>query len=154
MRWKVLKYIRIKEVQKRIEALEDKYGSLSYLHAEFSKGRMPPGQFDDYIEWNTMDHALRAYQEGEDFEYMAEEELEFSSEEYGKLTPRRMELLDHLTRSMAGSINELADQLGRDVKNVYEDLQILENLDFISLSKEGRRTIPTPIVYEITLTFG
>jgi len=154
MRWKVLKYVRINEVQKRIESFENKYGSLSYLHAEFSKGRMPPGQFDDYIEWNTMDHALRAYQEGEDFEYMAEEELELSPEDYGKLTPRRLELLDHMTRSMAGSINELADQVGRDVKNVHDDLHILDNLGFVSLTKEGRRIVPTPIVYEITLSFG
>lgn len=154
MQWKVLKYVPIQEVQRRIEAMENRYGSLSHLHAEFSKGRIPPGQFDDYVEWNTMDHALRAYQEGEDFEYMAEEELELSPVDYGKLTPRRIELLDHLARSMAGSINELANQLERDVKNVYDDLHILEGLGFISLTEEGRRIVPTPIVYEITLTFG
>ena len=154
MQWKVLKYVPIHVVQQKIEVLENKYGSLSYLHAEFSKGRMPPVQFNDYVEWNTMDHALRAYQEGEDFDYMAEEELELRSEDYGKLTPRRLELLDHLTRRMAGSINDLADQVGRDVKNVYEDLQILELLGFISLTKEGRRMVPSPLVYEITLTFG
>ncbi|MHA2395010.1 MAG: HVO_A0114 family putative DNA-binding protein [Promethearchaeota archaeon] len=154
MKWRVLKQVPLMEVQRRIEELENIYGSLSYLHAEFSKGRMPPGKFDDYIEWTGMSHALRAYQEGESLEFQAEQDLDLDPEEYQKITPKRLELLDHLMKAQADSINELANNAGRDVKNVYNDLKILEDLGFVSLIKEGRNTRPEPLVQEVTILLG
>ena len=151
MDWKVVKSIPLMQVQKRVEILTEKYGSLSLIHEEFAKGRMPPGVFDEYIEWTSMDHALRAYQEGEDFEYLAEEEMILDSKQYEKLTPRRLELLDYLGKGLYRSINELADVVGRDVKNVYTDLKILEELGFIALTRESRSLIPELIVYEINI---
>ena len=154
MDWRVVKSISLQEVQTRTAILREKYGSLSHLHEEFTKGRMPPGTFDDYIEWTNMDHALRAYQEGEDFEYLADEDLDLSEEDYMLITPRRLELLDYLGDEPVSSINDLAEKLNRDVKNVYQDLKILERLGFISLRKEGRSIIPEQVVYEITILLG
>ncbi len=154
MEWKVVKSIPFREVQKRTNIFREKYGSLSFLHEEFNKGRMPPGVFDEYIEWTTMDHALRAYQEGEDFEYLADEALSLDSKQYEKLTPRRLELLDHLSMRQDTSINALAERIGRNVKNVHSDLQILAELGFINLLKEGRRMIPELVVYEINILLG
>ena len=154
MEWRVVKSIPFREVQARVGILNEKYGSLSLLHEEFTKGRMPPGVFEEYIEWTNMDHALRAYQEGEDFEYLAEEEMNLDSKQYEKLTPRRLELLDHLGISQYSSINELADRIRRNVKNVYNDLKILEELGFLNLNKEGRSTIPELIVHEINILLG
>ena len=154
MDWKVVKSIPLTQVQTRIGILTEKYGSLSLMHEEFSKGRMPPGVFDEYIEWTSMDHAVRAYQEGEDFEYLAEEEMLLGSKQYEKLTPRRLELLDYLGKGLYRSINELAEIVGRNVKNVYNDLMILEGLGFIALTREGRRLVPELIVYEINIQLG
>jgi len=154
MDWKVVKSIPLTQVQTRIGILTEKYGSLSLMHEEFSKGRMPPGVFDEYIEWTSMDHALRAYQEGEDFEYLAEEVMLLGSKQYEKLTPRRLELLDYLGKGLYRSINELAEIVGRNVKNVYNDLKILEGLGFIALTREGRRLVPELIVYEINIQLG
>ena len=154
MNWRVVKNVPQQQVQSRIETLREKHGSLSHLHEEFAKGRMPPGTFDDYIEWTNMDHALRAYQEGEDFEYLAEEELNLNQQEYMMITPRRLELLDYLGIEPVSSINDLAEKLGRDVKNVYNDLKTLERLGFISFRKEGRSLVPEQIVYEITIQLG
>ena len=154
MNWRVVKSISLQEVQTRTAILKEKYGSLSHLHEEFTKGRMPPGTFDDYIEWTNMDHALRAYQEGEDFEYLADEDLVLSDEDYMLITPRRLELLDYLGNEPVSSINDLAEKLRRDVKNVYQDLKILERLGFVSLRKEGRSIVPEQIVYEITILLG
>jgi len=151
MDWRVVKSIPLQQVQTRVAILREKYGSLSHLHEEFTKGRMPPGIFDDYIQWTNMDHALRAYQEGEDFEYLAEEELILPEKEYMLLTPRRLELLAYLGVEPVSSINDLAEKLERDVKNVYQDLKTLERLGFISLRREGRSLIPEQIVYEITI---
>ena len=154
MDWKVVKSVSLQQVQTRTAILREKYGSLSHLHEEFTKGRMPPGTFDDYIEWTNMDHALRAYQEGEDFEYLADEELALSEEDYMLITPRRLELLDYLGDEPVSSINDLAEKLGRDVKNVYHDLKILERLGFLYLRKEGRSLVPEQVVYEITILLG
>ena len=98
--------------------------------------------------------AWRADQEGEDFEYLAEEEMILASKQYEKLTPRRLELLDYLGKGLYRSINELADVVGRDVKNVYTDLKVLEELGFVELTREGRRLVPDLIVYEINIQFG
>ena len=149
-----MKSIPMQQVQTRMTILQEKYGSLSHLHEEFTKGRMPPGTFEEYIEWTNMDHALRAYQEGEDFEYLAEEDLTLDEEEYMQLTPRRLELLDFLGLEPVSSINDLAEKLGRNVKNVYNDLKILENLGFLSLRQEGRSLVPEQIVFEINILLG
>jgi predicted transcriptional regulator len=154
MDWRVVKSIPLQQVQTRIREYSEKYGSLSLLHEEFTKGRMPPGTFDDYIDWTSMDHALRAYQEGEDFEYLAEEDLALDSNEYRMLTPRRIELLDFLATEQVSSINDLAEKHERNVKNIYNDLKILEKLGFISLRREDRRLVPELVVYEINILLG
>jgi predicted transcriptional regulator len=154
MQWRVLKQVPLQEVQERLVELENTYGSLSFLHAEFSKGRMPPGMFDDYIEWTNMNHAIRAYQEGEDFEYLAEQDIDLSLEEYSKITTKRLELLNNIVEMPANSINQLAQNSGRDVKNVYNDLQVLEKLGLVRLIKEGRNVRPESLVQEITILLG
>lgn len=154
MQWKALKSVPLSEVQSRLAEYQETYGSLSLLHDEFSKGRMPPGKFQDYVEWTSMDHAVRAYQEGEDFEYLAEVDLDLKPENYSKLTPRRLELLDHLIEGYADSINDLASAVGRDVKNVHSDLRVLESLGLVSLVPEGRSLVPELLVYEITILLG
>ena len=154
MNWKVVKSIPLMQVQSRVDLLTEKYGSLSLMHEEFAKGRMPPGVFDEYIEWTSMDHALRAYQEGEDFEYLADEDIPLDSKQYEKLTPRRLELLDHLAKGLYRSINGLAQAVGRDVKNVYNDLKVLEALGFVALTPDGRSLIPELILHEINILLG
>jgi predicted transcriptional regulator len=115
---------------------------------------MPSERLNDYIEWTGMNHAFSAYQEGEDFEYLTEQELNLSPEEYRKITPKRLEMLDHLTGTPANSINELAQNIGRDVKNVYHDLMFLAKLGFVNLHREGRNIKPELLVREITLLLG
>ena len=52
------------------------------------------------------------------------------------------------------SINELAKKIGRDVKNVHNDLQILHELGFVNLTKEGRSLVPELMVHEINIILG
>ncbi len=154
MQWKVLKQVPLAEVQSRIKEHEERHGSLSRLHEMFTKGRMPPGLFDDYVEWTSMSHAVHAYQEGEDFEYLAEMDMNLSPRDYSRLTAKRLMLLDHLIEGPASSINELAALVERDVKNVYNDLRTLESLGLVRLVKMGRRLVPELLVYEITILLG
>ena len=152
MRWRVVKRVPLTEVNRRVKELEAKYGgSLSGLHDDFLAGKLPREGFDDYVEWSSMNHALRAYGEGEDFDYYAEIDLELGREEYEKLTPRRLELMGELSQDRYASINELATSIGRNVKNVYLDLKSLEGLGFIQLHREGRGMVPELLVQEVTL---
>ncbi|MCW4012526.1 MAG: helix-turn-helix domain-containing protein, partial [Candidatus Bathyarchaeota archaeon] len=85
---------------------------------------------------------------------LAEEELSLGEEEYMLLTAKRLELLDFLGAEPVLSINDLAEKLGRNVKNVYNDLKILERLGFVALRREGRSLVPEQIVYEINILLG
>jgi len=53
------------------------------------------------------------------------------------LSPRRLELLRHVRRHGAGNIRELAQALGRDYKNVHQDVVVLESAGL--LLREGRK---------------
>jgi len=51
------------------------------------------------------------------------------------------------------SINSLAESVGRDVKNVYNDLKSLEELGFVLLKRVGRNLVPELLIEEITFVF-
>jgi predicted transcriptional regulator len=155
MRWRVVRRIPLNEVRERVGNYVAKYGNqYQELSREFESGKMPRDRLDDYIEWSSMIHALRAAGEGEDFDYYAEEDLNLTPEEYECLTTRRIELLDYLADEYVSSINELADRVERNVKNVYGDLRVLERLGFIRLVKEGNSLVPELLVQEITILLG
>jgi len=145
--------VPMNEVTERLTRLEDKYSDkFQELHEEFIQGRMDRERFNDYVEWSSMIHALRAYSEGEDYDYYTEEDTPLGVEDLRGLTSSRIELLDRLAVSRASSINELADILDRDVKNVYNDVKFLERIGFIRLSKEGRGLVPELLVQQLTIS--
>jgi len=53
------------------------------------------------------------------------------------LSPRRLELLRHVRQHGAGNTRELALALGRDYKNVYQDVAVLQANGL--LVREGRK---------------
>jgi predicted transcriptional regulator len=58
------------------------------------------------------------------------------------LTPKRYELLRHLSAAPASGIRALARDLDRDVKRVHEDVAALEELGLIERDETGRLTVP------------
>jgi predicted transcriptional regulator len=152
MQLRIVRRIPMDEVRQRVAVFEAKYeGHLEGIPYQFAEGQIKREAFEDYVEWMGMEHALRAYSEGEDYDYFTEDILELGDDEISKLTPRRMELMDQMSRYRVDSINDLATRIDRDVKNVYNDLKTLEGLGFVRLIKEGRRLIPDLLVKEITL---
>ena len=151
MQLRIVRRIPLGEVRHRVADLEAKYGgNMDDIPDMFAEGQIDREAFEDYVDWMGMEHALRAYSEGEDFDYFTEDILELSKDEISKLTPRRLELMDQISRHRVDSINELATTINRDVKNVYNDLKTLESLGFVRLVKEGRRLVPDLLVKEIT----
>ena len=53
------------------------------------------------------------------------------------LSPRRLELLRHVRQHGAGNVRELAQALGRDYKNVHQDVAVLESAGL--LVRDGRK---------------
>lgn len=152
MQLKVMRAIPLEEVIQRVTVIEQRYtGSMDDIPEKFNRGLVGRDVFEDYVEWMGMVHALRAWREGEDFDYLTEDVMELEWEEFSKLTPRRLDLLDQLSRVRSESINDLAAKIGRDVKNVYTDLKKLEGLGLIRLVKEGRSMVPELLVHEVTL---
>ena len=151
MQLRIVRRIPLTEVTNRVEQYEKQFGaSLDDVSNQFAEKALDQEDFDDYVEWMAMEHALGAYVEGEAFDYLTEEILDMEPQDLSKLTPKRLELLDQMSRHNANSINELSSKIGRDVKNVYNDLKVLESFGLIELVKDGRRMIPDLLVKEIT----
>ena len=62
------------------------------------------------------------------------------------LTPGRWALLKKLHANGPMSIRALANDLGRDYKNVYTDVRRLENIGLIGRTKNNRIKVPWDIV--------
>ena len=154
MQFRVIKSVSLSEVSARVLEIEGKYeDEIEDIPENFAQGKTDIQSFEDYVEWFGMVNALRAYREGEDFDYTSEKVMNLEFEGSWFLTPRRIELLDALSKQRFNSINDLASKIARDVKNVYYDLKILEKTGFIRLNREGGRAIPEILVKEITILF-
>lgn len=58
------------------------------------------------------------------------------------LSNRRLELLQKLHRHRSLSIRALAQRLGRDYKNVYDDVQLLKRVGLLETDPSGRVQVP------------
>jgi len=97
-------------------------------------------------------HAYRGYVVGGELDYIVEELRDLNPSEIALLTPKRLQLLYSLAGLRVRSINDLAQKTRRNVKNIYQDLQILRKLGFVAFKKIGKRNIiPETLVEEVTL---
>jgi predicted transcriptional regulator len=69
----------------------------------------------------------------------AKSRLSFSSyaQLHAVLTDKRMSLLEYVAQHEGLSIRQLAGQLGRDYRNVYDDVQMLAELELIEKRASG-----------------
>lgn len=152
MRAKIVRSLTYNEVLDRISEIERKNGWEINAINRNSKLFIDVSKTEDYEEWRKLRDAIEAFREGEGFDYFLEQEFEVSERDM-KLTIKRIELIDFISKTRINSINDLAFKMGRDVKNVYEDLKILERMGLVRLIKHRRRIIPESLVKEITILF-
>ena len=150
---RIVRRLTLEEISKRIESFEKKWGATFDEFEElFLSRRVDRSMVDIYYEWASLVHAYRGYMEGGELDYSVEELRDLTSEELALLTPKRLELLYSLSGQKTESINDLARKTRRDVKNVYQDLQLLSKLGFVTFKKMGKRNIiPQTLIEEITL---
>lgn len=81
--------------------------------------------------------------------------ITLEKDEIQLLTPARLELLEHLvTEAGDENVTQLAATLGRDKKNVSEDLSLLADLGLIFYKRQGRSKIPRVLGTEIHIRLG
>jgi predicted transcriptional regulator len=68
--------------------------------------------------------------------------MEKQLQRFEALTEKRMEMVRTIMHRHPGSIRELADFLHRDVKNVFDDLKVLNQLGVVKFVRIGRRKRP------------
>jgi len=149
---KIVRRLTLEEVQGRIRALEKAHGmTFEELEELYLKKRVGRTMLGTYFDWAGLVHAYRGYMEDGELDYVVEEARDLSPDELALLTPKRLGLLYALASLRVQSINDLAQKVRRNVKNVYQDLQALRKLGFVALRKRGKRNlVPEALVEEIT----
>ena len=119
MQIRIVRRIPLTEVVERVEHFQKYFGkNLDEVSNQISNNSFDQETFNLYVEWMAMEHALGAYVEGEAFDFITEDILDLVSDDLSKLTTKRLELLDQMSRHNAKSINELASIIkNRPAKN-------------------------------------
>lgn len=154
MRLKVVRRLSLEEVKKRLQEHEIANRMLfSEFEKQFIEGKVDPGLFGEYVEWADLLHAYEAYMEGGELDYVVEETWRMKPEELEKmLNPRRLELLEMISGSHIESINDVARKVGRNVRNVYDDLKLLEKKGFLHFRKVGKKKmVPETRIEEVSV---
>jgi hypothetical protein len=149
---KISRELTSEEVLERIKAFERDFGmSFEEFEELFRRRKMGARSAKAYSEWAELVDSYNGYIEDGELDYTAEEIKNFTPEQTALLTPKRIELLCQLAVLRVDSINDLAQKVKRDVKNVYEDLKVLNKFGFVRLNRRKRRAlIPETPVKEIT----
>lgn len=81
--------------------------------------------------------------------------LTLSADELDRLSPKRLALLEFLAEAdRPYNVTELAGALGRDKKNVSEDLEILGDLGLVESVRRGREKLSKPRGNDIHIVLG
>jgi DNA-binding transcriptional ArsR family regulator len=140
------------EVFEKIGAFEKQFGMSFEEFEELSRKRkMSAGSVRAYSEWAELVDSYKGYVEDGELDYTAEEVRDFKPEQTALLSQKRIELLCQLAALRVESINDLAQKVKRNVKNVYEDLKVLNEFGFVKLNRRKKRAlVPETLVKEIT----
>lgn len=148
---RVVRDLTPEEVMHRIRRFEREFGmSFEKFEELFLEKKLDAKFARTYFEWAELVDSYKGYIEDGQLDYTVEEVRDLKPEQVALLTPKRIELLYQLAGLRVESINDLAKKTRRDVKNVYQDLQVLSKMGFVKLNKwKGRAIIPETPVKEI-----
>jgi len=148
---RIIRDLTSDEVQDKLRQFEKEFGmNFEKFEELFLKQKLDPRFTRSYFEWAELMDSYKGYIEDGELDYSVEEIKDFRSEQASSLTPKRIELLYQLAALRVESINDLARKVKRNVKNVYEDLEVLRRFGFVRLSKrKGIALTPETLVKEI-----
>ncbi len=149
---RIIRDLTSEEVEDRINRFEREF-SMDFERFEelFFEQKLDAKFVGAYFEWAELVDTYKGYIEGGQLDYTVEEVKDFQPEQVALLTPRRVELLFQIAALRVESINDLAQKVRRNVKNVYGDLQVLSKFGFVKLNKRrGRAFVPETLLKELT----
>ncbi len=130
---RIIKDYGEKDVKGLKKSIRDRHGDFEKLKQRAHRtGCRDPELVDDHM-------ILDALNKGGTYSY---EYISRTPGAVSNLTPRRVNLLSHLSKNDVDSIKELAESLRRDYKNVYDDVKALEEYRIIVLESEGKKKKP------------
>jgi len=149
---RIIRNLTSEEIEEKIRKFEKEFGmSFEKFEELFLGQKLSTKHARVYFEWAELVDSYKGYIEEGTLDYAVEEIKDFKPEQAASLTPKRIELLYKLAVLRVESINDLAQKLRRNVKNVYQDLQALSKFGFVRLNRrKGRSLIPETLVKEIT----
>jgi len=149
---RIIRNLTTEEIEEKIKKFEKEFGmSFEKFEELFLGQKLDTRHARVYFEWAELVDTYKGYIEEGTLDYTVEEIKEFKPEQVALLTPKRIELLYRLAALRVESINDLAQKVRRNVKNVYQDLQALSKFGFVKMDKrKGRALIPETLVKEIT----
>jgi hypothetical protein len=149
---RIIRSLTSEEIEEKIKKFEKEFGMrFEKFEEQFLKQRLDGKLARIYFEWAELVDSYKGYIEEGTLDYAVEEIKDFKPEQAALLTPKRIELLYKLAALRVESINDLAKKVRRNVKNVYQDLQVLSKFGFVKMDKrKGRALIPETLVKEIT----
>lgn len=152
MRLKIVRDLTPEEVEQKIKSFERLFDtSFDRFQELFLEQKLNSKFTAAYYEWADLVDSYKGYVEGGELNYTVEEFEDFKPEQTALLTAKRMELLYQLASVRVDSISDLSKKVKRNVKNVYQDLEVLKRLGFVRLSRRrGRALVPETPVKEIT----
>jgi hypothetical protein len=105
-------------------------------------------------EWRELTEAYQAYEEGGELDYVVEEDLKMDPQMIERVfTRKRLELIAAMGHTEFTSISHLASHVGRDIKNVYEDLRFLKKAGILRLTRTSRNVQPKLLIDAISFVF-
>jgi len=149
---RIVRDLTPEEVMERIQKFEKELGmSFERFEELFLKKKLDAKLVRTYFEWAELVDSYKGYVEDGQLDYTVEEIKDFKPEQVALLSPKRIQLLYQLAALRVESINDLAQKISRNIKNVYQDLQVLSKFGFVKMDKRRRRAIiPETPVKEIT----
>lgn len=130
-----------------LEEMEARHGSLEAFYEKALRGEASRPLAEEW-KW------IASHPERADEPITTEHSVVFTDiDDFLRLlSPERLRMLDYLASHATKpprSINELARELGRDYKNVYDDVQDLADVGALNLERVGNRIVPQPTIVEI-----
>ncbi|MDI6847745.1 MAG: hypothetical protein QMD23_06415, partial [Candidatus Bathyarchaeia archaeon] len=117
---RIIRDLTPEEVEEKIKRFEKELGmSFEKFEELFLKQKLDAKFARAYFEWAELVDSYKGYMEDGQLDYTVEEIKDFEPEQIALLTPKRIELLYQLAVLRVDSINDLAQKMRRNVKNVH-----------------------------------
>lgn len=119
---------------------ERRYGSVEKLRSQVKRTKRVTKEFADLEQWEYYLSNIQKHKLTEEIRFKTAVIFHDSRDFFRYITPERVRLLDELRSGKKfESLNELANSLGRDPKNVYEDVKALEEKGLVEVDRRNRR---------------